>query len=110
MAVLVTGGAGYIGSAFVEQLLAAGEEVVVLDDLSRGHRAAVDPRAAFYEGRTGRPRRSWRGSPGEHALDACAHFAAFAYVGESVTEPARYFDNNFTQAAGALRVAGARRA
>ena len=56
MAVLVTGGAGYIGSAFVEQLLAAGEEAVVLDDLSRGHRAAVHPQAAFYEGRTGRPR------------------------------------------------------
>jgi UDP-glucose 4-epimerase len=97
MAVLVTGGAGYIGSAFVEQLLAAGEEVVVLDDLSRGHRAAVDPRAAFYEGRTGdRPlvARIAR----EHRLEACAHFAAFAYVGESVAEPARYFENNFTQA------------
>ena len=53
MAVLVTGGAGYIGSAFVEQLLNAGESVVVLDDLSRGHRAAVDPRASFYQGRTG---------------------------------------------------------
>jgi UDP-glucose 4-epimerase len=98
MAVLVTGGAGYIGSAFVEQLLAAGEQVIVLDDLSRGHRAAVDPRATFHEGRTGdRPlvTRLVR----EHGVDACAHFAAFAYVGESVTEPARYYDNNFTQAA-----------
>jgi UDP-glucose 4-epimerase len=98
MAVLVTGGAGYIGSAFVGQLLAAGEQVVVLDDLSRGHRAAVDPRATFHEGRTGdRPlvARLVR----EHGVDACAHFAAFAYVGESVTEPARYYDNNFTQAA-----------
>ena len=53
MAVLVTGGAGYIGSVFVEQLLAAGESVVVLDDLSRGHRAAVDSRARFYQGQTG---------------------------------------------------------
>jgi UDP-glucose 4-epimerase len=97
MAVLVTGGAGYIGSAFVEQLLAAGEEVVVLDDLSRGHRAAVHPKAAFYEGRTGDRALVGR-IAAEHRLDACAHFAAFAYVGESVTEPARYFDNNFTQA------------
>jgi UDP-glucose 4-epimerase len=98
MAVLVTGGAGYIGSAFVSQLLAAGEQVVVLDDLSRGHRQAVDPRAKFQEGRTGdRPlvARLVR----EHGIDACAHFAAFAYVGESVTKPARYYDNNFTQAA-----------
>ncbi len=98
MAVLITGGAGYIGSTFVEQLLDRGQKVVVLDDLSRGHRAAVDPRAAFVEGRTGD-----RALVGrvvlEHAVDACAHFAAFAYVGESVTEPARYYDNNFGQAA-----------
>jgi UDP-glucose 4-epimerase len=97
MSVLVTGGAGYIGSAFVEQLLAAGEEVVVLDDLSRGHRAAVHPAARFYEGRTG-DRDLVRRIAAEHGVDACAHFAAFAYVGESVTEPGRYFDNNFTQA------------
>ena len=98
MAVLVTGGAGYIGSAFVEQLLAVGEEVVVLDDLSRGHRAAVHPGAAFHEGRTGdRPliERIVR----EHRVTACAHFAALAYVGESVREPARYYENNFSQAA-----------
>jgi UDP-glucose 4-epimerase len=98
MSVLVTGGAGYIGSAFVEMLLDAGEEVVVLDDLSRGHRAAVDPRATFHEGRTG-------DSPlverivRDHRVDACAHFAAFAYVGESMEQPALYYENNFTQAA-----------
>jgi UDP-glucose 4-epimerase len=97
MAVLVTGGAGYIGSAFVEQLLASGEEVVVLDDLSRGHRAAVDARATFYEGRTG-DRALVSQIAREQPLDACVHFAALAYVGESVTEPARYYDNNFTQA------------
>jgi UDP-glucose 4-epimerase len=97
MAVLVTGGAGYIGSAFVEQLLAAGEEVVVLDDLSRGHRAAVHPGAAFYQGRTGDRALVGR-ITAERRIDACAHFAAFAYVGESVSEPARYFDNNFAQA------------
>jgi len=97
MAVLVTGGAGYIGSAFVEQLVASGEDAVVLDDLSRGHRGALHPDAAFYEGRTG-DRALVARIAKEHPLDACVHFAALAYVGESVTEPARYYDNNFTQA------------
>jgi UDP-glucose 4-epimerase len=97
MAVLVTGGAGYIGSVFVEQLLAAGEETVVLDDLSRGHRQAVAADAVFYEGRTG-DRSLVARIAGEHRLDACVHFAAYACVGESVTEPARYYENNFTQA------------
>jgi UDP-glucose 4-epimerase len=96
-AVLVTGGAGYIGSAFVERLVASGAEVAVLDDLSRGHRAAVHPDAVFYEGRTG-DRELVARLAREHRLDACVHFAAFAYVGESVSEPARYFDNNFNQA------------
>ncbi|HSD67346.1 MAG TPA: NAD-dependent epimerase/dehydratase family protein, partial [Vicinamibacteria bacterium] len=112
MAVLVTGGAGYIGSAFVERLLDAGERVVVLDDLSRGHRAAVDPRAVFQEGRTG-DRALVTRLVREHGVEACAHFAAFAYVGESVTEPGRYYDNNFTQAAAlfeALVEAGVRHA
>ena len=98
MSVLVTGGAGYIGSAFVEQLLNAGEKVVVLDDLSRGHRQAVDPRASFQQGRTGDRELVLR-IVREHQVSACAHFAAFAYVCESVSEPARYYDNNFTQAA-----------
>jgi UDP-glucose 4-epimerase len=98
MAVLVTGGAGYIGSAFVGQLLDAGQRVVVLDDLSRGYRAAVDPRATFVRGRTG-DRELVRSIVREHGISACAHFAAYAYVGESVTEPAKYYDNNFTQAA-----------
>jgi len=96
MAVLVTGGAGYIGSAFVEQLTAAGERAIVLDDLSRGHRAAIHPDATFYAGRTG-DRELVARIAREHTLDACVHFAAFAYVGESVSEPGRYFDNNFTQ-------------
>ena len=97
MAVLVTGGAGYIGSAFVEQALGSGEEAVVLDDLSRGHRGALHPGATFYEGRTG-DRALVARIAKEHPLDACVHFAALAYVGESVSEPARYYDNNFTQA------------
>ena len=97
MSVLVTGGAGYIGSAFVEALVAAGERAVVLDDLSRGHRAAVHPQASFYEGRTG-DRALVARIAREQEVSACVHFAAFAYVGESVSDPARYFDNNFTQA------------
>ena len=88
MAVLVTGGAGYIGSAFVEQLLAAGEEVAVLDDLSRGHRGAVHPGASFYEGRTG-DRDLVARIARQHPIDACAHFAAFAYVGESSSTSSR---------------------
>jgi UDP-glucose 4-epimerase len=97
MAVLVTGGAGYIGSAFVEQLRANGEQVVVLDDLSRGHREAVDPSVPFYVGKTG-DRTLVSRIACEHPIDACVHFAAFAYVGESVQEPGRYWDNNVTQA------------
>ena len=97
MAVLVTGGAGYIGSAFVEALVAAGQRVVVLDDLSRGHRAAVHPDALFHQGRTG-DRALVDRVVSEQQVEACVHFAAFAYVGESVKDPARYFDNNFNQA------------
>jgi UDP-glucose 4-epimerase len=97
MSVLVTGGAGYIGSAFVEALVAKGERATVLDDLSRGHRAAVHPQASFYEGRTG-DRALVARIVREQEVTACVHFAAFAYVGESVSDPARYFDNNFTQA------------
>jgi UDP-glucose 4-epimerase len=97
MAVLVTGGAGYIGSAFVEQVLASGEEAVVLDDLSRGHQGAVHPDATFYAGRTG-DRALVARIAKEHPFDACVHFAALACVGESVSEPARDYDNNFTQA------------
>ncbi len=97
MAVLVTGGAGYIGSAFVELLRTGGESVVVLDDLSRGHRAAIHPEVPLYVGTTG-DRALVARIAREHRIKACVHFAAFAYVGESVTEPGRYFDNNTAQA------------
>jgi UDP-glucose-4-epimerase GalE len=111
MAILVTGGAGYIGSAFVEALVAAGQRVVVLDDLSRGHRAAVHPDAVFQQGRTG-DRALVARIVSEQQVESCVHFAAFAYVGESVQHPARYFDNNFTQAQAlfdALLAAGVKR-
>jgi UDP-glucose 4-epimerase len=96
MAVLVTGGAGYIGSVTVDLLRERNEEVVVLDDLRRGHRAALDPDLPVYEGAVG-DRALLRRIAGEHALDACVHFAALAYVGESVAAPARYFGGNVAE-------------
>lgn len=101
MIVLVTGGAGYIGSATVELLRMQGARVVVLDNLSRGHRAAVDADVSFYEGDIGDRALVLRIAQ-EHGVEACIHFAAFAYVGESVQKPARYFDNNVAQGMGLL--------
>lgn len=94
--ILVTGGAGYIGSVTTELLRARGERVVVLDNLSRGHREAVAPEIPFYQGDIG-DRELVKRIVGEHQIEACIHFAAFAYVGESVAEPARYFENNVEQ-------------
>src|SRR5215211_7961459 len=111
MAILVTGGAGYIGSVTTELLRARGEEVVVLDNLSRGHRGAVAPEVPFYEGDIG-DAELVASIVREHGVDACVHFAAFAYVGESVTQPALYYENNVEQGVrllDALIGAGARR-
>lgn len=96
MAILVTGGAGYIGSVTVDRLRAKGEAVVVLDDLKRGHRAAVQKDVPFYHGRVGDGTLVTRITQ-EHPIEACMHFAALAYVGESVSEPATYFENNIAQ-------------
>jgi UDP-glucose 4-epimerase len=96
MAILVTGGAGYIGSVMVELLRAGDEPVVVLDNLSRGRRAAVDARVPFYHGDIG-DRDLVKRICQDHAIESCIHFAALAYVGESVTEPKRYFENNVEQ-------------
>src|SRR6516164_6290101 len=93
MPVLVTGGAGYIGSVMVEVLRARGEGVVVLDNLTRGHRAAVRADVPFYEGDVG-DRELVKQICRKERVDSCIHFAAFAYVGESVLEPRRYFENN----------------
>ena len=96
MAILVTGGAGYIGSVTVELLAAQGEQLVVLDNLSRGHRAAVDAQIPFYQGDVGDDDLV-KQITNEHAIESCIHFAAFAYVGESVDEPSLYFQNNVVQ-------------
>jgi UDP-glucose 4-epimerase len=96
MAILVTGGAGYIGSVTVEFLRARGEYVVVLDDLARGHREAIDSNIPFYQGKVG-DRALVARIAKEHELQSCVHFAALAYVGESVQDPAKYFENNVEQ-------------
>ena len=111
MAILVTGGAGYIGSVTVELLRAQGEQVVVLDNLSRGHRRAVPADVPFHKGDVG-DRALVARLADEHQIDACIHFAALAYVGESVAAPRRYFENNVEQAVallGALADAGVKR-
>jgi len=111
MTILVTGGAGYIGSATVERLRAKGERVVVLDDLFRGHRVAVDKDVPFYQGRVG-DRVLVERIAREHKIDECVHFAALAFVGESVLEPAKYFENNVEQGValvGTLMKVGVRR-
>jgi len=94
--ILITGGAGYIGSATTELLRSLRNDVVVLDNLSRGHRSAVPADVPFYQGDVGN-RELLAHIAREHNLDACIHFAALAYVGESVAEPARYYENNVEQ-------------
>ena len=111
MSILITGGAGYIGSVTTELLRSRSEPVVVLDNLSRGHRDAVAPEVPFYEGNVGDRELVMR-IVRKHSIDACVHFAAFAYVGESVTQPTLYYENNVEQGIrllGALLAAGVRR-
>jgi UDP-glucose 4-epimerase len=94
--ILITGGAGYIGSVTGELLRARGESIVILDNLDRGHREAVPPEVPFYQGNIG-DRDLVSQIAREHKIEACIHFAALAYVGESVDDPARYFNNNVEQ-------------
>jgi UDP-glucose 4-epimerase len=93
MNVLVTGGAGYIGSICVEELINAGHSVTVLDNLSEGHRSAVDARAKFIEGNLGNAQTVGEAIKSARA-EAIIHFAAHALVGESMQNPAKYFRNN----------------
>lgn len=91
--IFVTGGAGYIGSICVEQLLNEGFEVAVFDNLSEGHRKAIDPRSRFFQGDLS-DRTVIRHAIGEVKPDAIMHFAANALVGESMQNPSKYFRNN----------------
>jgi len=109
MTILVTGGAGYIGSHMVKLLQARGRPVVVLDDLSTGHRDAVS--APLVEGRTD-------DTPAvekllrEHSVKAVVHFAAYSLVGESMVDPLKYYANNVGGTTGllqAMRAAGVER-
>lgn len=93
MNVMVAGGAGYIGSHAVRQLIEGGHRVLVVDNLYRGHTRAVHPGATFRKiDLADTP--SLTEQLREHAIDCVMHFAALAYVGESVTEPLSYYDNN----------------
>ncbi len=110
MNVLVVGGAGYIGSHMVRLLDRSGHNVVVLDNLTTGFRAAVKA-GEFYQGDM-RDRELVSDILRRHAIDAVMHFAASALVGESVTNPAKYYDNNVIAALALLesmRTAGVRR-
>lgn len=93
MKILLTGGAGYIGSVTTEQLLDRGHQVTVFDSLERGHRAAIDDRARFIQGDLRNPS-DITGAMAATKPDAVMHFAAYALVGESMDDPLMYFRNN----------------
>src|SRR5213080_2031319 len=93
MRVFVTGGAGYIGSACVEELAHAGHDVTAYDNLTEGHPSAVDKRARFVEGDLADDARLAQ-ALGEAGADVILHFAANALVGESMADPGKYFRNN----------------
>ena len=94
--VLVVGGAGYIGSQMVATLLEAGHVPLILDNVSTGHRDLLAPGVAHYEGRCGDAALLGR-IFSEHSVDAVMHFAASSLVGESVTDPIKYYRNNVSE-------------
>jgi UDP-glucose 4-epimerase len=93
MKILVTGGAGYIGSVVTEELLNDGHEAIVLDNLVKGHRAAVDPRAKFVQTDL-MDGDALRRALKDNQVEAVIHMAAHSLVGESVEQPAKYYENN----------------
>src|ERR1044072_8773528 len=93
MKVLVTGGAGYIGSVVSEQLINDGHEVVVYDNLSKGHRAADVEGAPFVAGDLLEADKL-RQTLNDNQIEAVIHMAASSLVGESVTAPSKYYHNN----------------
>ena len=111
MNILVVGGAGYIGSHCVRQILAAGHRPVILDNFVYGHRAAVPAGVSLHEGNLGDAPFVRRVLDAER-IDAVMHFAAYCYVGESVTDPMKYYFNNVVATLHllqAMRDAGVRR-
>lgn len=93
MKIFVTGGAGYIGSVTAEMLLDQGHDVIIFDNLERGHRAALDRRARFIKGDL-RNQRDIETALRKTKPKVVVHFAAYALVGESMTHPEWYFGNN----------------
>ncbi len=104
MKILVTGGAGYIGSIVVEQLIQAGESVVVFDNLYQGHQAAVHPDAIFVEGDLS-DQAAVDALLSEHQPEAIMHFASHTLVGESMETPFRYLGENVTNGLNLLQAA-----
>ena len=94
MKILVLGGAGYIGSHTVYELIDAGEEVVIIDNLETGHIEAVHPKAKFYKGDLRDKDFVDSVLDQEKDIDAVIHFAANSLVGESMVNPLKYYDNN----------------
>ena len=93
MAILVLGGAGYIGSHTVFELIEAGRDVVVADNLVTGFRAAVHPKARFYQADI-RSHEQMDALFEKEPIDGVIHFAAFSQVGESMANPLKYYENN----------------
>ena len=104
MKILVTGGAGYIGSVVVEQLIAQGDEVVVVDNLYQGHRAAVHPQAVFVQGDLA-DRPAVDALLAQHRPAAIMHFASHTLVGESMQKPFLYLGENITNGLNLLQSA-----
>jgi UDP-glucose 4-epimerase len=104
MKILVTGGAGYIGSIVVEQLVKAGEAVVVFDNLYQGHQAAVHPNAVFVQGDLAE-RAAVDAVMQQHQPEAIMHFASHTLVGESMQQPFLYLGENITNGLNLLQSA-----
>ena len=104
MNILVTGGAGYIGSIVTEELVRQGDTVVVFDNLYYGHRAAVHPEAAFVEGGLA-DRAALKSLFDTHHVQAVMHFASYTLVGESMQQPFKYIGDNVTNALNLLQEA-----
>lgn len=105
MKILVTGGAGYIGSITAAELVQAGHEVIVFDNLYQGHTAAVPPEATFVEGDLADPRAVQQLFAAHPGIDGIMHFASYTLVGESMQQPLKYLRDNLVNAANLLEQA-----